>query len=95
LGLGLTAAVLLVGTTASSSEIAKSPSSHIDNDGWRISLHVLHNSLHWEQAGAAIVRLNEFLEINKYPIDYARRRELDYSTLLPERLGKKYVQTMR
>jgi hypothetical protein len=88
LGLTLAAATLLVGSTAGTSDIAESLSRHFNNGGWQSSLHILRDGPYWEHVSAAIIRLSEFLETHSTRIDYARRRELDYSGLLPEEVWR-------
>ncbi|WP_233164965.1 LysR family transcriptional regulator [Mycobacterium sp. AT1] len=38
---------------------------------------------HWTATCMALTRLNAYLSENEIPVDYARRRTLDYSSLLP------------
>jgi transposase-like protein len=39
---------------------------------------------HWPDANAALLRLADYLDITEVPIDYARRRALNYEDLLPD-----------
>ncbi|MFD3375817.1 MULTISPECIES: LysR family transcriptional regulator [unclassified Streptomyces] len=47
-------------------------------------LQQLQDGPNWRDIQAALIRLAEFLDGNPPPIDYRRRRLLDYSQLLPE-----------
>ena len=39
---------------------------------------------HWQQIRSALIRLADHLDAHPPPIDYQRRRHLDYTGLLPE-----------
>src|SRR5262249_52434694 len=39
---------------------------------------------HWQQIRLALIRLADHLDAHPAPIDYQRRRQLDYTGLLPE-----------
>lgn len=54
---------------------------------WRTTTHhlrALARDPHWADIRAALIRLADYLRDTDTPIDYHRRRHLDYSTLLPE-----------
>ncbi|OBF76573.1 hypothetical protein A5751_23940 [Mycolicibacterium fortuitum] len=80
---GLASAVLLVGTDLSSESAAK----QLDNGTERTVHHLLRRlkkSQHWPAFCTAITRLADYLRTNGAPIDYERRRQLDYRNLLPD-----------
>ena len=56
-------------------------------DGRTISriLQLLAGDPRWEAIAAAVTRLADYLDDNDVPVDYQRRRRLDYSGLLPPR----------
>ena len=80
---GLASAVLLVGTDLSPESAAK----QLDNGTERTVHHLLRHlkkSQHWPPFCTAITRLADYLRTNGAPIDYERRRQLDYRNLLPD-----------
>ena len=81
----LSSAVLLVGSRMDLDEAA----ARLDQatDGRTISriLQLLAGDPRWETIAAAVIRLAEYLDDNDVPIDYHRRRRLNYSDLLPPR----------
>jgi len=57
------------------------------NSQWRTIAHhlrALARDPHWGDIRAALIRLADYLRDTDTPVDYRRRRHLDYSTLLPE-----------
>jgi hypothetical protein len=46
-------------------------------------LHRLEHDPRWPAAVTALTRLSEYLDTHRSPINYARRRHLDYNCLLP------------
>jgi DNA-binding MarR family transcriptional regulator len=56
-------------------------------DGRSVSrlLQLLAEDPHWEGIAAAVTRLAAYLDDGDVPVDYQRRRQLDYSALLPSR----------
>jgi hypothetical protein len=82
LGLTLAAATLLVGSAASVRDAVDSLGSFQRVRAWHEGIEVLHKSDYWAQICTAVTRLSAFLEENPPPIDYTRRRRLDYSSLL-------------
>ena len=79
----LASAVLLTGTDLTPEAAAK----QLDNGAERTLQHLLtylQTSEHWPSFCAAITRLADYLRTNASPIDYNRRRQLDYRSLLPD-----------
>jgi hypothetical protein len=75
--------VLITGTRPSLGEAAALLGNLISkNDASRI-LSVLQDAAQWLPVLTAITRLSDYLESQPAPIDYQRRRSLDYSGLLP------------
>lgn len=79
----LAAAVLLVGTKLKFYQIVEMLGEAARPGTVPHILHRLRSSQFWEPAALAIVRLADFLDDNPAPIDYDRRRSLDYTGLLP------------
>ena len=52
-------------------------------------LWVIRNSASWESICAGLITLSDYLEKESAPIDYERRRQLDYSSLLSEEAWEK------
>lgn len=79
----LASAVLLVGTDLSPDSAAE----HLDNDAERTVHNLLRHlkkSQHWPSFCTAITRVADHLRTTDAPIDYNRRRQLDYRNLLPD-----------
>ncbi|BBY58384.1 hypothetical protein MSAR_15200 [Mycolicibacterium sarraceniae] len=79
----LASAVLLVGTDLTPEAAAK----QLDNGAERTLQHLLrylHQSEHWPSFSTALIRLADYLRTSGNPIDYQRRRRLDYRSLLPD-----------
>lgn len=79
----LASAVLLVGTDLTPEGAAK----QLDNGAERTLQHLLRcmqKSEHWRSFCDAITRLADYLRTRGAPIDYDRRRKLDYRSLLPD-----------
>lgn len=79
----LSSAVLLVGNRMELDEAAARLGSVTDGRTISRLLQLLAEDPHWEGIAAAVARLAAYLDDNDVPIDYQRRRRLDYSTLLP------------
>ncbi|MCA2255186.1 TniQ family protein [Mycobacterium intracellulare] len=78
----LSAATLLVGTSAHLTEVMNQLGA-ISAQAVKCYLFALSHSPAWPTISTAIVRLNDFLAEQPAPINYTRRRQLDYSALLP------------
>lgn len=81
----LSSAVLLVGNPMTLDEIATRIGSVTDGRTISHLLQLLADDPRWEAIAAAVTRLAAYLDDNDVPIDYQRRRRLDYSDLLPLR----------
>jgi hypothetical protein len=80
----LACAVLLVGTRMSVSEVVGQLGSetHAQTVTWY--LNRMSGQIYWPHISTALLRLSVYLDRDTVPIDYARRRALDYSGLLPD-----------
>jgi hypothetical protein len=80
----LSTALLLVGTTLTVGETADRLGSAVRADGVTRTLARLRNAPHWDDTLTALTRLADHLAAEPPPIDYDRRRHLDYRALLPD-----------
>jgi len=80
----LAAATLLVGSTASAGYVVGLLGGWIGDETVLQNIWKMSKLEHWTLINAAVTRLNAYLAEHPSPIDYARRRSLDYSSLLPE-----------
>jgi TniQ/Bacterial regulatory helix-turn-helix protein, lysR family len=78
----LSSAVLLVGSPMDLDQVATTLGSVTDGRGISRILQLLAGHLRWEAIAAAVTRLADYLDDHDVPIDYDRRRRLDYSDLL-------------
>lgn len=81
----LTSAVLLVGNRAELDEAAAMLGSVTTATGVSRLLRLLSADPRWEAIATAMTRLAAYLDDHDVPIDYQRRRELDFSDLLTSR----------
>jgi predicted DsbA family dithiol-disulfide isomerase len=81
----LSCAVLLVGNPMEFDEVATRLGSVTDGRTISRLLQFLSGDPHWDAIATAVTRLAVYLDDNDMPIDYQRRRRLDYSGLLPTR----------
>jgi len=65
-----------------------------DRRGIRHGLQQLHNDQHWHGICAALVRLADHLDHHPAPIDYQRRRTLDYTNLLPTSVWERICRSI-
>jgi len=79
----LSALVLLAGTGAKPAKATAILGRAIGPRALSTVLQRMEGAPQWEQVIAAILRLADYLTADPAPIDYQRRRELDYSRLLP------------
>ena len=77
--------MLLVGNQMDLDEAAARLGSVTDSRTISRLLQLLAGDPRWEAIAAAVTRLADYLDDNDVPIDYQRRRRLDYSGLLPPR----------
>jgi hypothetical protein len=80
----LSAALLLPGTRLNLTDTAQPLGCATRCFEISIVLQMLHADRHWSQITAALLRLVEHLDGHTVPIDYQRRRRLDYRWLLPQ-----------
>lgn len=88
----LSAALVMVGTRLNLTEAARRTGSAVSAGGVSRTLHILSNHPLWSNVLIALARLSDFLHANTVPIDYARRRQLDYRGLLPSGLWAQICQ---
>ena len=81
----LSSAVLLVGNRMDLDEVATRLGSATDGRTISRILQLLAGDPRWEAIAAAVTRVAVYLDDNDVPVDYQRRRRLDYSGLLPPR----------
>lgn len=75
--------MLLVGNPMELDEVATRLGSVTDGRTISRLLQFLADDPHWDAIADAVTRLAAYLDDNDVPIDYQRRRRLDYSDLLP------------
>lgn len=80
----LSCATLLAGSTLKPVVAARLLGEVTNSNTLNQRLWVLCGSDYWQSICAALIRLSDYLDDRGAPIDYQRRRRLDYSTLLPE-----------
>jgi hypothetical protein len=80
----LACAVLLVGTSMSVSEAVGHLGSATRAQTVTWFLNQMSGQVYWPHICTALLRLSAYLDRHPVPIDYARRRALDYSGLLPD-----------
>lgn len=78
----LACAILLVGTNALVSETVADLGSIINPVAAKQLLIRMSRGRHWQEISAALLRLSDYLQEHPAPIDYARRRSLDYTGVL-------------
>jgi TniQ/Bacterial regulatory helix-turn-helix protein, lysR family len=81
----LAALLLLVDTRLQLAEAAELLSSPNDEHSVSRILQLLANRHDWIATRAALGRLADYLADHDTPIDYQHRRQLDYTTLLPDK----------
>jgi TniQ len=81
----LSSAVLLAGSRMDLDETATRLGSVTDGPTISRILQLLVDHPRWDAIAAAVTRLAAYLDDHDVPIDYHRRRRLDYSDLLPPR----------
>jgi hypothetical protein len=80
----LSCATLLVGSAARVEDATAALGGVIDADGAKNAISQLQQSPHWAAVCSAATRLSEYLNDTPAPIDYRRRRRLDYTALLTQ-----------
>jgi DNA-binding Xre family transcriptional regulator len=80
----LSTAVLLVNSRLNLDEAARLAGSPLDGHAVSRILQLLGKHDQWPSIRAAVIRIADYLTHHKPPIDYERRRQLDYAALLPD-----------
>jgi hypothetical protein len=80
----LSCATLLAGSEVKTVAAANLLGERIAPNALNHRLWVLRTSAYWQSICAALIRLSDYLDGVGAPIDYQRRRNLDYSELLTE-----------
>lgn len=86
---GLAMLLLAVGNRASEPEMARSlalkllTAKYAENPCLSVRLRLRDDGL-WPNVATALTRLSDYLRDHPSPIDYSRRRRLDYRNLLPD-----------
>jgi DNA-binding transcriptional LysR family regulator len=80
----LSCAVLLVGTRLRLTDTARLLGQSTTAQSVSRIFQLLEADPHWPDILTAITRIADHLETHDVPVDYQRRRELDYDTLLPD-----------
>ncbi|MFF3873010.1 TniQ family protein [Streptomyces sp. NPDC001978] len=79
----LASALLTIGSRANLDDAARHLGAVIDGVEISRILQLLNDRPQWPDMMNALVRLADHLDSNDIPIDYQRRRRLDYTSLLP------------
>lgn len=77
-------ALLLTGTNLPIAQASDLLGGHVDNPQTVRILRLLGDCPQWEAIRAALSRMADYLAETTTPIDYQRRRGLDYTPLLPD-----------
>jgi hypothetical protein len=80
--IALTCAVLMIGTVMSEDEVVSLLGSPINPQSLAHILNRLSRHRQWQSVSTALARLRAYLERHPSPIDYDRRRTMDYSALM-------------
>lgn len=92
--LGLSAAILLVRRRIALSQCLELLNSPISGGALSRILRLLQHLENWSEVRLALTKMASYLEMNKPPIDYQRRRSLDYSTLLPDEVWAQICRSL-
>ena len=82
--LALAAAIQIIGTDQTPSEACARLGGYLRPAEMHRVLKLFRSERTWQESGSALVRMANFLTDHGAPIDYARRRRLDYKDLLPD-----------
>jgi TniQ len=80
----LSVALLLIGNHLTAARAADLLASPLSGVAVNFALYGVRHTDHWPDMREALYRLHRYLRRCPPPIDYARRRQLDYTALLPE-----------
>lgn len=83
LALVLASSLLIIGSRTTLDAAAGHLGSFTDGPDISRILQRLDDQPHWKDTVVALARLADYLDAHDIPIDYQRRRRLDYSHLLP------------
>lgn len=86
LRLALSTALLLIDTRLWLQDAADLLGAATSGHGVSGVVQLLQKRAEWPDICMALTRLADYLTDNEVPIDYQRRRQLDYATLLPDRV---------
>lgn len=82
----LSAALLLVNSRHTLDDASQLLHSPIDGHALSRILQLLEKHDRWHSIRAALIRMADYLADTDTPIDYERRRRIDYAMLLPDRV---------
>lgn len=85
---------VLIGSAVRPIEAARMLGERATANALNQRLWVLRSSQYWRGICAGLIRLSDYLNETQAPIDYGRRRHLDYSTILSDREWKKIRKHM-
>ncbi|MFI9078378.1 TniQ family protein [Streptomyces sioyaensis] len=80
----LACALFLIGTRLNHTEATELLGSAISTSALTTVLQRLSTSAYWDGIRTALTNLADYLDAHPVPIDYQRRRRLDYASLLPD-----------
>ncbi|QID34293.1 LysR family transcriptional regulator [Streptomyces albus] len=84
LAAALAASLLLINSRLELPDAVKKLGNLISQPNLTHVLQALRDDAHYEGIQLALIQLAAYLDSHDVPIDYGRRRRLDYTTLLPE-----------
>lgn len=79
----LSVALLLVGSRIVARDAATALHSPLEGQSATRLLRIVSRTAYWDGIRAALIALTDYLHSNDTPMDYQRRRSLDYRGLLP------------
>ncbi|MEU6019649.1 hypothetical protein ABZ826_38575 [Streptomyces sp. NPDC047515] len=84
LAAALSSSLMLVNSRLELPDAVKKVGNLINQPNLTHVLQALRDDAHYEDIQLALIQLATYLDNHKVPIDYGRRRRLDYTVLLPE-----------
>lgn len=88
----LSCATLLAGSTVKPSAAAHILGEQVTPNAMNHRLWALQGSHYWLTICAAVIRLSDYLDAHGAPIDYSRRRRLDYSAVLTNDMWRRILR---
>lgn len=88
----LSCATLLAGSTVKPVATANLFGETTTPNAMNSRLWALQGSAYWLPISTALIRLSDYLDAHGAPIDYARRRQLDYSAVLPNDVWRQMLR---